>query len=496
MSDEQAVEDSSALSAEPIPKPKVFISYSWSSPGHREAVRQWAERLTQDGIDVVIDIYDLKEGQDKYSFMERMVTDPTVTHVLVVCDRAYSEKADARKAGVGTESQIISREVYEKVEQSKFIPLVCEFSDEREPFLPLFLKSRIWVDFSSLEAVNENWERLVRVLFGKPLHQKPQIGNPPAYIAARESSPSNPASGKFSTLKQALLQGRSGVNIYRRDFLSACVEYADALRVRKGPPSGSIGAKIIEDSEKLKAVRNQIVDWVLLESAVQPSADFSESLIGLLEELYELKSRRAEVTSWNDSWFEAHSVFVYETFLYIIAALLKTGSYEVLHEVFASHYLRPKSQQHSDNKFAEFDCFYGRSEILRTALAPPSGRTYLSGAAELIKRQADRDDIPFSAVMEAELLVFMVSLIKPGTQWYPQTLYYASQAESPFFVRATQHKNFVKLATITGTADVNVLREAVKDGYQRADAKSWDVFRMGFFSIWSLMNMDKLDSLK
>jgi len=101
--------------------PKVFISYSWSSPVHQSLVLSWAERLIADGIDVVLDKYDLKEGHDKYAFMERMVTDASVTHVLVLCDQIYSEKADARKAGVGTESQIISKEVYEKVDQSKFV---------------------------------------------------------------------------------------------------------------------------------------------------------------------------------------------------------------------------------------------------------------------------------------------------------------------------------------------------------------------------------------
>jgi hypothetical protein len=108
----------------------------------------------QDGIDVVLDVYDMKEGHDKYSFMERMVTDPYVTHVLVVCDKAYSQKADAKKAGVGTESQIISREVYEKVEQSKFIPVVCEFSDDLEPFLPTFFKSRNLLKFAALERIS------------------------------------------------------------------------------------------------------------------------------------------------------------------------------------------------------------------------------------------------------------------------------------------------------------------------------------------------------
>jgi len=52
-------------------QPKVFISYSWSSPTHQLLVKQWAEQLVADGIDVMLDIYDLKEGHDKYAYMER-----------------------------------------------------------------------------------------------------------------------------------------------------------------------------------------------------------------------------------------------------------------------------------------------------------------------------------------------------------------------------------------------------------------------------------------
>jgi polyphosphate kinase len=52
-------------------QPKVFISYSWSSQAHQSRIRQWAEQLVDDGIDVVLDIFDLKEGHDKFSFMEK-----------------------------------------------------------------------------------------------------------------------------------------------------------------------------------------------------------------------------------------------------------------------------------------------------------------------------------------------------------------------------------------------------------------------------------------
>ena len=42
--------------------PKVFISYSWTTTQHQLLVKEWADRLIADGIDVVLDIYDLKEG--------------------------------------------------------------------------------------------------------------------------------------------------------------------------------------------------------------------------------------------------------------------------------------------------------------------------------------------------------------------------------------------------------------------------------------------------
>lgn len=45
--------------------PKIFISYSWVVS---ERVLELAERLVANGVDVVLDKWDLKEGQDKYAF--------------------------------------------------------------------------------------------------------------------------------------------------------------------------------------------------------------------------------------------------------------------------------------------------------------------------------------------------------------------------------------------------------------------------------------------
>ena len=447
------------------------------------------------GVDVVLDIWDLKEGDDKYAFMEKMVTDDSMTHVLVFSDSEYAAKADARKAGVGTESQIISREVYSKVQQSKFLPVVCEFDDQNEPFLPAFLKSRIWINFSSLEASNENWEQLIRFLYGRPAYQKPALGQPPLYVTAEVSVPANPAGIKYAVLKQAISQEKRCLTTYRQDFLDACNKYADTLRIRERPDVANIGQRVLEDCERLKTVRDQIVDWVLLESGTNPSGEFEEALISELEELLELKSRPSDVNSWNETWFEAHRVFVYETFLYIVAALLRTGSFDTLRLVFATHYQLPETEASRGNQFGTFDAFYGNSESLQ--ILAPEGKKLLAPAATLVKRQADRSDIPFVSVMQAELLILLKTFITEGCRWYPQTLLYAPYGGPfPFFVRAARHRDFQKLAKITGINTGDQLRTSVKAGHERLGVSQWHDFWMSRDrTFWESMNMDDLDTL-
>lgn len=58
-------------------RPVIFVSYSWSSPAHEDFVESLASKLMANGVMVRLDKWDLKEGQDKFAFMESMVTDPT-----------------------------------------------------------------------------------------------------------------------------------------------------------------------------------------------------------------------------------------------------------------------------------------------------------------------------------------------------------------------------------------------------------------------------------
>ena len=109
-----------------IEHPKVFISYAWGSEDYKIKVLSFATDLMNDGIEVILDQWSLKEGNDTYAFMEQSATDPTITNVLILLDPVYEKKANGRDGGVGTETQIISPEIYNKVIQEKFLPVIFE----------------------------------------------------------------------------------------------------------------------------------------------------------------------------------------------------------------------------------------------------------------------------------------------------------------------------------------------------------------------------------
>ena len=205
---------------------------------------------------------------------------------------------------------------------------------------------------------------------------------------------------------------------------------------------------------------------------------------------------RQKLSSWADGWFDAHVVFVYETFPYIVAALLKTKSYRVLYEMYKAPYLRPGTDGEGRSGIDRFDSFYGTSDVLQAALAPEGRRLY-SPAAELVKRHADRQDLPFQDVQQADLMTTFVACLNPGTFWYPQTLLYWPRYRGfPFFIKAAHRRHFRHLAAITGVEDANRIRSVMKEGTQIYDGATRGGFGWPGMSIGSLMNLENLDTIE
>lgn len=152
--------------------PKVFISYCSYPEKNKNDAKNLADRLISDGVNVIIDIYDLKVGMDVYVFMEQIVEDPTFDRILILCSKEYALRANQRIKGVGTEAMIISPEVYQNAKQTKFLPLLFEKDENNKPFLPIYLRNKAYIDFSSPEIYNLEYKKLLDTLYdrnSKPL---------------------------------------------------------------------------------------------------------------------------------------------------------------------------------------------------------------------------------------------------------------------------------------------------------------------------------------
>ncbi|MEO1370473.1 MAG: SEFIR domain-containing protein, partial [Acidobacteriota bacterium] len=146
--------------------PVVFVSYSHDSPEHRTTVLGLAQRLRQDGVDVVIDEYVVgtpSQGWPRWMLDELDRAD----FVLVVCTETYyrrfrGHEEPGRGRGVDWEGAIITNELYrERTRGTKFVPVLL--GDADDGCIPEPLRS---FSFYRLTSEESYW-KLYRTLRGQ-----------------------------------------------------------------------------------------------------------------------------------------------------------------------------------------------------------------------------------------------------------------------------------------------------------------------------------------
>lgn len=157
-------------------KTRVFISYCWENGKNQESVRKFADQLLKDGVEAIIDQYDLNLGDRLPYFMEKSITD--ADFVLIICTPSYKEKSDSRLGGVGYEGHIISGELLKNQNEKKFIPII--FSGDIKSSVPNFLSGKLAIDFTDIEHNDDHYKDLLTTLFRCKV--KPKVGEKPSYI--------------------------------------------------------------------------------------------------------------------------------------------------------------------------------------------------------------------------------------------------------------------------------------------------------------------------
>lgn len=186
--------------------PKVFISYSHDTQEHKKWALELAIRLRNNGIDAIIDQFELKPGDDLPHFMETNLS--KADKIIMVCSERYVEKANKGEGGVGYEKMIITSNLLKNIDENKIIPIIRQ---NGEMNVPTFLKSKLYINFSKNDDFESNYDDLVRTIHKAPLFEKPAVGNNPFVIIPKEN-----LDGDKKFLDQALsvLIKIQGVNAY------------------------------------------------------------------------------------------------------------------------------------------------------------------------------------------------------------------------------------------------------------------------------------------
>ncbi len=444
---------------------KIFISYSWAI---QERVIALAERLMSNGIEVIIDVWDLNVGHDKYKFMEQAVTDETVNHVLIICDKSYSEKANSRAGGVGDETVIITPEIYGQYKQEKFIPIIFQKDDNGEACTPAYLKSRMYIDLSDEQTFETEYERLLRIIYKEPLLRRPKLGKKPEwlvdegldYSAIRDSIKQISGIHSNSRKRESLLQ--RSIN----DFLEAfeSLKLAEECVIEEG---------LLTAIDSSKIYRDLFVNYC--EAMIYNDCFTVDCIVAFFEQLFNSVKKR-EFLGFNNADIELHKFLVWELYISLTVILLHYERYSDLSEILRRPYfLLSLSGKYEASRYFEFRPWLGLIEDVCKPKSANSRLITLAGNILVL-----REKVPLltkQSIVNADLILYQLGQIVyndlTGVRdcWFPNTYVYQSYEEQLIWKKLCSKSHCRKVVSLFGVENEMEIKELLGRIQPRTDIR-------------------------
>lgn len=439
--------------------PKVFISYSWSSS---DRVLELAERLMSNGVDVILDKWVLKGGQDKYAFMEQSVNNPEVKKVLIVCDKAYAEKANNREGGVGDETIIISPEIYGNVDQEKFIPVIFEVDESTKPYCPSYIKSRIYIDLSTEDDRYEgNYENLLRNIHNKPLYRKPSIGTIPEWLENE--------SVDLSTIRDLIKQTRGylGGNQTKADFLirKCNDEFIVAIMAIQKKDNIPFDEALLLQIDEEKTIRDLYIDY--LEAIIYSNLSLESIIPSFLEQLYNTTHYSNGRTSYSKSDFEFYDFVIWEFLISTTAVLLHYEKYDALHKILKHTYFLRENYFETRVKNCTYAKFYKYCHTIEEVCKPKcENPRYYTLTGEILVKREKKPLITKSTLANADVVLYQMfqalGLEDDFSYWFP-VIYYHCLHNQPMWYKLKSKNYCEKIMPLFGARTLNELKTTISN---------------------------------
>lgn len=428
--------------------PRLFISYSWSSPAHQEWVIELATRLVNNGVDVILDRWELREGHDSIHFMEKMVTDPSVTHVVMISDESYAKKADDRSGGVGTETTIISKNVYEAQGQEKFVVVIPPGSGDGKVHVPAYYTGRIYIDLSTEEKYADQFETLLRWLFNKRLYVKPALGERPTFLAD-DVQLALGTEVQLHRAEDAIRSGRSYAVPAVEEFFEKFLEAIESFEI--GEDDEVDVPSILSAIERTIPARNQFVKFVRLIAQYNCGDEIIASLHRFFEACLALLDVERAGYNYNPNRRDPIRFLVGELFLYAVAALLQRERFGAIERLIGPAYYSRSRAQYNQVVRSYWD-LYGS---LNSEREIQRHLKKVSARAKLLETRNEGSGVPFDSLVQADIILWLRTAPIRATQrawWYAVTPIYLSNSHVPIeiFARSISRDYLSKVLPLVG----------------------------------------------
>ncbi|WP_155988697.1 hypothetical protein [Paenibacillus massiliensis] len=358
---------------------------------------------------------------------------------------------------MGTEKLLITPEVMENVEQTKVIPIVSERDEEGKEFLPVFLKSRIYIDLSNELNFEENYEKLVRIIENAPLYRRPPVG------------------------KRRVFEDQESINNYRTaNIVRQMNNVINSNLQRLKPLSVDFKRAFLEDLEQLKLSdndfdKNEIDEAIMgkLNSSIPIRDSYievvkilsdndkidSDWIIDIFEQMYSFTDFHD--SGYNDMQNDQFKFLIQELFLYTCTILSKEAKYDVLSELTSTVFLFQLRSNSIEGTFTSLVFYLPSFERRNDRL----NLRKVSFPAHIIMERVNGKFFSKQEILDCDLLLFYLSSLKlkEEERWFPTTYIYRHYREAvKILFRLKSKRNAERLLSLFGVANINELKKIIE----------------------------------
>lgn len=462
--------------SEDIKHPVVFLSYARTNSEHVENIVDFASKLRSHGIDARMDEWDLKVGNDLYYFMENNIKRES-DKVLLILNKEFVEKANDRKSGVGTETQLLSKEVYTDVEQERIIPIVWECDEKGDPYLPTFLETRFYIDLSSDEKFGENYEKLLRILYNKPKNPKEELGEMPDWL--NDTNKYYPKTNELvKRFTYSIEHKPNKINQIIEDFYDEYYEYLKTFPLEfNSNDTKTIVEEIYKNLEEYQQLKNDFEEFtdILTKKGKYCDVDY-DLLVEFLTKVHSLTFNSMNKENINTYDIYKFEFILRELFLYLIAYGLKNKNYRMIaHLLHSPYYLTDEfNQEKGTQHYVELDIRGQRDlgDYMAHYYKNIEGKVYASSIGQLLITRLPKS-LYSEYLIDADLLCCYVSFLNPAEYknefWFPYTYIYKGRHPSfEMFRRLTSKRYFEDVKNIFDVETIDEFKtkvESTQDSY-------------------------------